>query len=216
MQTDDLIVSLTQNLPPVQRASSPAVMLTRWLLMTAPILALVVWMMGPLPHWTTLFTQPGFIREELLAAGTAIVSAYAAFCAGRPGEPAWILWLPIGTFGLWLAELGRQCFVLSIQTKGAALVLHTDFMCIPAIAMAGFIPAVAMVWFLRRSSAFRLTHACLCGAMAAAAAAEVALPLFHAAQTIVMVLVWQIGSVLLFTGIAACCARFILKNPKTI
>ncbi len=216
MQTEDLITSLTQNLPPVRRASSPSALLLRWLLITAPVLVLVVWIMGPLPSLTTQITQPRFIRAELLAGVTCLVSAYAAFSAGRPDEPAWKLWLPFIAFGLWLAELGRQCFVLSVQTKGAALVLHPDFMCIPAIALAGLIPALAMVWFLRRRAAFRLTHASLCGAMAAAAAAEVALPLFHAAETMMMVLVWQMGSVVLFTMFAAACGRFILTKPAII
>ncbi|HQT65829.1 MAG: hypothetical protein B7Z75_13770 [Acidocella sp. 20-57-95] len=216
MQTDDLITHLTQNLPPVRRAASPWALLLRWVLVTAPVLVLVVGLMGPLPHLTTLMMQPRFMRAELLAGVTALTAAYAAFCAGRPDEPVWKLWLPAAAFCLWVAELGRQCFVLSVQTKGAALVLHTDFMCIPAIAITGLFPAIAMVWFLRKRTAFRSTHASLCGAMAAAAAAEVALPLFHAADTMMMVLVWQMGSVVLFTLFAAACGRFILTEPAMI
>lgn len=213
MQTEDFISLLAQNVPPVRRAASPSVLLLSWLLITAPVLTGVVWMMGPLPHLATLIMQPRYIRAESLAAVTALISAYAAFCAGRPEQPPWKLWLPAPAFGLWLAELGRQCFVLSIQTKGTALVLHTDFMCISAIGIAGLVPAMAMVWFLRRSATFRLGHASLCGAMAAAAAAEMALPLLHAAETMMMVLVWQMGSVVLFTLFVAACGRVILTKP---
>ncbi|NNM57031.1 MAG: DUF1109 family protein, partial [Acidocella sp.] len=49
------------------------------------------------------------------------------------------------------------------------------------------------------------------GAMAAAAAAEVALPLFHAADTMMTVLVWQMGSVMLFTALGALFGRITLR-----
>ncbi|WP_291424109.1 NrsF family protein [Acidocella sp.] len=47
--------------------------------------------------------------------------------------------------------------------------------------------------------------------MAAAAAAEVALPLFHAADTMMTVLVWQMGSVMLFTALGALFGRITLR-----
>lgn len=211
MRTEELIASLARDLPPVRRVAPPATLLLRWLLVTVPVLAVVVYAMGVRPGLTGLLTQPRFMLAELLALATALISAYAAFCAGRPDEPGWKLYLPIAALALWLLELGRQCFILSLQTHGAALILRPDFLCVPAIAMAGFVPAVAMVWLLRRSAMFRTTHACLCGAMAAAAAAEVALPLFHAADTMMTVLVWQMGSVMLFTALGAAFGRITLR-----
>jgi hypothetical protein len=211
MRTEELIASLTRDLPPVRRAPPPAQLLLRWLLITVPVLIMVVYAMGPLPNLAELLTQPRFVLAELLALATALISAYAAFCAGRPDEPGWKLYLPVAALALWLLELGRQCFILSLQTHGAALILRPDFMCVPAIAMAGFIPAAAMVWFLRRSAMFRTTHACLCGAMAAAAAAEVALPLFHAADTMITLVVWQMGSVMLFTALGGLFGRITLR-----
>ena len=216
METEDFINKLAQNLSPVRRALSPLTLLLRWLLITLPVLAMITWAMGLRPDLVSLIGNRQFLRTEILALITALISAYAAFCAGRPDEPTWKLWLPVAIFGIWLAELGRQCVVLSVQTKGAGLELHTDLMCIPAIAITGVIPAAAMVWFLRRSSAFRLTHASLYGAMAAAAAAEVALPLFHAADTALMVLVWQMGSVVLFTLLAAACSRLALNHRRKV
>lgn len=210
METDDLIARLSQDLVPVPRAPSPAQYLMRWLAVTIPALALIVWAMGPRPDLAHRLAQPGFAAAELLALGTALISAYAAFCAGRPDQPSWRLWLPVVVMGLWLAELGRQCFVLGIHSSGSSLVLRPDFMCVPAIAIGGFVPAAAMVWFLRRTALFRTNHACLCGAMAAAAAAEAALRLFHAEDTLIMVLVWQMGSVALFSLAAAAIGRAIL------
>jgi hypothetical protein len=215
MQTEDLIARLAQEAKPVRRMASPARLTAGWLLMSAPVLAAVVLMMGPRPHLVALLAQPRFALAEGLAVLTTIVSAYAAFCAGRPDEPGWKLALPILAFVAWLGELGRQCFVLSVQTHGAALVLHADWMCIPVIAVTSLVPAVAIVWLLRRSALFRATEASLCATLAATAAAEAVLPLFHTADTMMMVLVWQMGSVALLTALGALAARMGLGRGKT-
>lgn len=214
METDELIARLAKELTPVKPAPSPAICLLRWLVITVPALALVVWVVGPRPDLAYLLARPNFATAELLALGTALISAYAAFCAGRPDQPGWKLWLPVVAMTLWLAELGRQCFVLSLRTGGAALALRPDLMCVPAIAISGLAPAVAMVWFLRRSAMFRTTHACLCGALAAAAAAEAALRLFHAEDTMMMVLVWQMGSVVLFTAFGGAVGRVMMPGRR--
>ncbi|MBU6418753.1 MAG: DUF1109 family protein [Proteobacteria bacterium] len=202
---------MAQDVAPVRRLPSPVALMARWLLVTLPVLAAVVLMMGPRADIAGLLMQPRFMLAEGLAAATTVISAYAAFCAGRPDEPDWKLFMPVAAFLVWLAELGRQCFVLSVQTNGAALVLHADWLCVPAISITALIPAAAMVWLLRRSTSFRPAHACLCGTLAAAAAAEAVLPLFHAEDTMMMVLVWQMGSVALFTMLGALAVRLGLN-----
>jgi hypothetical protein len=216
MRTEELIASLTQDLTPVRRAAPPLALLLRWLAVTLPVLAMIVLAMGPRPDLAGVMAQPRFALAELLAGGTAVISAYAAFCAGRPDEPGWKLFLPVAASALWLLELGRQCFILSVQTHGGTLILHPDLMCVPVIALAGFVPAVAMVYLLRRSAMFRSAHACLCGALAAAAAAEAALPLFHAPDTMMTVLVWQMGSVMLFTLLGALGGRALLALRRRV
>lgn len=212
MKSEDLIAKLARDVAPVQRLPPPGTLMARWLLVTLPVLAAVTLMMGLRPDIADLLVQPRFMLAEGLAAATMVISAYAAFCAGRPDQPAWKLFMPVAAFLVWLAELGRQCFVLSVQTNGAALVLHADWLCVPAIALTALVPAAAMVWLLRRSAKFRPAHACLCGTMAAAAGAELVLPLFHPAGTMMMVLVWQMGSVALFTMLGAAAARLGLNT----
>ncbi|WP_026440527.1 NrsF family protein [Acidocella facilis] len=212
MKSEDLVERLARNLAPVRRLPSPGALMARWLLVTLPVLAAVTLMMKLRPDLAVLLVQPRFMLTEGLAAATMLSSAYAAFCAGRPDQPVWKLFMPMAGFLLWLTELGRQCFVLSVQTDGAALVLHADWQCVPAIAMTALVPAAAMVWLLRRSAKFRPTHSCLCGTLAAAAAAEFVLPLFHAADTMMTVLVWQMGSVALFTLLGALTARLGLNT----
>lgn len=210
MRTENLIDALMNDLTPVRHMLSPGATTVLWLAITLPTLAFVTLIMGPRPDLASLWLSPGFALDEALAAFTAIVSAYAAFCAGRPDQPEWKLALPVGMMLIWLGVLGRQCLLLSEASQGGALRLYTDIACIPAIALAGIVPAAAMVFMLRRSPMFRTTHACLCGAMAAAAAAEFSLRLFHSADSFATLLVWQMGSVVLFTLSGSAIGRIIL------
>lgn len=210
MRTENLIDALTNDLTPVRRMLSPGRTTLLWLAITVPTLALVTLIMGPRSDLASLWLRPGFALDEALALFTAIVSAYAAFCAGRPDQPGWKLALPVGMMLVWLGVLGRQCLLLSTSSQGGALRLYTDIACIPAIVVGGIVPAVAMVFMLRRSPMFRTTHACLCGAMAAAAAAEFSLRLFHGADSFATLLVWQMGSVVLFTLSGSAIGRSVL------
>lgn len=214
MRNESLIDALTNDLAPVRRAGSPGRTTALWLAITLPALALVTLVMGPRPALGSLLLRPGFALDEALAALTAIASAYAAFCAGRPDQPGWKLVFPVGMMLIWLGALGRQCLLLTAATQGDALRLHADVMCIPAIAMAGIVPAIGMVLLLRRTPLFRTTAACLCGAMAAAAAAEFSLRLFHGAASFATLLVWQMGSVALSTLAGSAVSRVILMQLR--
>lgn len=216
MRTEDLITSLAQNLAPAEPLPSPVRQLASWLGVTIPVLALITWGMGPRPDLAAAFGEPGFIMSEILGVITALVSAYAAFCAGRPDQPGWKLWVPMLAMFVWLGDFGRQCAVLSLQGAGDMLRLQLDPVCIPAIAIAGLIPSGVIVVLLRRSAAFRRDHACLCGALAAGAAADVALRLFHGSVNMITLIVWQMGSVMLFTVIGWFISSKILLNAARI
>ncbi|MCW8307076.1 DUF1109 domain-containing protein [Acidiphilium sp. PA] len=214
MSNERLITALADELSPVYRAPAPARLTMWWLAVTVPILALVTLMMGPRPDVLSLLLRPDFALDEALAVLTGVAAAYAAFCAGRPDQPGWKLLLPVGAMALWLGVLGRQCMSLSVSTQGGALRLHVDVMCVPAIAVAGIAPAVAMVVLLRHSPMFRTAHACLCAALAAAALAECALRLFHRADSFATMLVWQMGSVALFTLAGSLVGRAIIGRAQ--
>jgi hypothetical protein len=210
MDTDDLIARLAATgLPPVRPARAPWRALGWWLLASLPALAAMVWAMGPRPDLAMCLTEPGFWASEVLAGITALLAAYAALCAGRPDEPGWKLALPTAALALWLTVLGRQCFVLTLSTHGAALAVRPDMMCVPVIALTGLVPALALVLLLRKASRFRRYAVWFNAALAAAAAAEAALRLFHPEGTMMTLLVWQMGSVALFSGLGAAAGRLM-------
>lgn len=214
METERLIEVLEQDLQPVRRMPGPWRLLVQWLALSLPVLAAITLAMGPRPDLDAVLATPGFLLAEGLAVLTALVAAYAAFCAGRPDQPGWKLLLPVALAAVWLIELGRQCLLLSAANVAGALVLHVDFACVPGIALSGLVPAVGMALLLRSSASFRLTAASLSGALAAAALAEAALRLFHAEPTFLTMLVWQMGSVALFTLAGGTIGRAALAGGR--
>lgn len=212
MDTDTLAARLVADLAPVRPIAWPMVRLAAWLLVSLAAVGAIAWLMGLRPDLAERLADPWFLAEEGAAFLTALVAGYAALCAGLPNEPGWKLWVPWAALGLWLATLGQQCWDAWIALGPAGLVLRQDAMCAPAIAMGALVPAVAIVALLRRGTVVRGGRACLLGALAAAALAALALRLYHAEDAALTVIVWQMGSVALFSVIAARLARLALRR----
>ena len=212
METERLIARLADDLPPVRPLAGPGVRLARWLLMSLPAVAVVAWMAGLQADLATRLADPGFLVAEGAALLTALAGAYAALCAGLPDQPGWKLWLPLAPLALWLGLLGRQCLAVLVRVGPDGLRVTSDLMCLPAVALGGLVPAIAILAMLRRGGHLRATPACLCGALAAAALGEAALRLYHAEDAAIMVLVWQLGSVALFSLAAGAIGRGIVAG----
>jgi hypothetical protein len=110
---------------------------------------------------------------------------------------------------LWLGFLGQQSLDAFLRQGPEGLQVTSDVMCLPAIALGGLIPAIAIVVMLRRSGKFRTTHACPCGALGAAALGA-ALRLYHMEDAAIVVIVWQLGSVALFSLAAGTISRMLV------
>jgi len=202
MRTERLAEELAAGLAPVRRLRPPGTRLLLWLAVALPAAVAVVLAFGPRPDLARVLARPGFAIELAAALLTAFAAAYAALCAGLPDRPGWLLLLPLPPLALWLATLGRQCLEVWLRLGPEGLRVTSDAMCLPAIALGGIAPALAMVAMLRRGGRFRATPACLCGGLAAASFGAAALRFYHTEDAALMVLVWQMGSVALLTLLA--------------
>lgn len=203
MKTDDLIAALGENVEPVRPLASPVRRLFLWLVVSAAAIAVVVAVMGLRADLAAKLAQPTFTIQLMSSLATAVTAAIAALSASVPGEKSWKTWLPAVPMTAWLISLGHQCWMEWVRlSPGMGMEFRPDFVCIPAIAMVGVAPALAMVTLLRRGAPAspRLTVAL--GVLAAGALADFGLRLFHTVDSGLMVLVWQIGSVALFTSLA--------------
>ena len=214
MELERFAEMLVADLRPVRRVAPPWKRLLWWLAISIPAAIAVALVFGLRPGLIRQFSEPKFAIYEAAAVITGIISGYVALCAGLPDQPSWKLWLPLAPLVVWLATLGQQCTEVLVRFGPGGIRLTSDAMCLPAIAIGGLVPAVAMVVLLRRSRNFRVTQACLCGALAAAALGAAALRLYHAQDAAFMVLVWQLGSVVIFTVFAAVLGRLTLAHRQ--
>jgi len=212
MKTERLVERLAAELTPVHHIARPATRLGWWLLISVPPACLVVWAFGLRPDLAARLADRAFLVEEGAALLTALAGIYAALCAGLPDQPGWKVWLPMAPMALWIGVLGQQCLDVFLRLGPEGLQITSDAMCLPAIALGGLAPAIAIVVMLRRSGRFRTTHACLCGALGAAALGAAALRLYHTEDAAIMVIVWQFGSVALFSLVAGAISRMLVDN----
>lgn len=85
-----------------------------------------------------------------------------------------------------------------------------DPACFGYIALIGFLPALVLLWMLRRGMPLAPRWTTLLAGLAAAGLGNFALRLFHMQDAALMVLVWQVGSVALLALLAGLAGRRLL------
>ncbi len=209
MDTDKLIACLIEKADPVRRLPSPWVRTASWFAIAIPYVAVIVMMMTPRDDLALKFTDFRFLLEQVAALCTAIGAAVAAFQSIVPGYNRRFLLLPLVPLTFWLASLGQGCVQLWLR-GGALLSFTSDFICIPAIALVGTLPAVAMVLMLRKGAPLWPHASAALGGLAAAGLGNFGLRLFHNQDASLMVLVWQMGTVFMLTILCGWAGRLFL------
>lgn len=212
MRTDELILRLVRGSAPVRRLAPPGLRVAFWLAASVPYLVLIVFAMSPRIDLPERLSEPRFLLEIAMALTTAIGAAIAAFSTIVPGAPRWRRLLPLPPLAVWLASLGEGCLTASPEAQ----TLDWDWFCLPAITVSGAVPAILMFWMLRRGAPLYPCATVAFGAMAATALGAFGLRFFHVQDASIMVLVWQFGTVALFTSLASCAGRRILVWRKPI
>jgi len=209
MDTDKLIACLTEDTDPVRRLPSPWVRTASWFAIAIPYVAVIVMMMAPRDDLGLKFSDFRFLVEQVAALGTAIGAAVAAFQSIVPGYNRRFLLLPLVPLSVWLASLGQGCVETWLR-GGALLSFTSDFLCIPAIALVGILPAVAMALMLRKGAPLWPHTSAALGGLAAAGLGNFGLRLFHNQDASLMVLVWQMGTVIMLTILCGWAGRLFL------
>lgn len=202
MRTQDLIERLAGDAAPLRPLPPPALRAALWLAVAVPAVAATVALISPRPDLADKLRDGRYLVEQGAAVTTALLAAFATFSAGVPGLPRWPLALPLVPLAVWLGSLGEGCIASWVRAGPEGLSFRPDWMCVPAIAMIGAIPAIAMAAMMRRGAPLLPKTTASLGALAAAALANAGLRLFHPQDASLMVLVWQFGTV------AALCILF--------
>jgi hypothetical protein len=116
-EREQLIDSLSTDLPRVNPALGSGPLALLWLVLSAAWVAGLTWLMGPLRPgaWEQLLAHPQFLAETLCGVLAIVLVTVAGFRAAVPGALAGrlsglgfgllLLWLACYLFGLWLPAL---------------------------------------------------------------------------------------------------------------
>jgi hypothetical protein len=211
MDTAGLIEELAAHAGPVRPLPRPSMRAVLWLAIAVPSVAIVVAWMSPRPDLSLQFSDPRFLVEEAAALATAVLAAVAAFSCTVPGRSRAVCALPMLPLAVWLASVGNGCIQdwLTLGPEGLRLRLDTD--CVPAAALVGIVPGIAMVAMLRRGAPLYPRTTLAMGALAVGSLANAGMQLYHEGDVSIMVLVWHLGSVAVLSAAAAGIARHVLR-----
>lgn len=204
MNTEDLIERLAGDAAPVRPLPPPWRRAAAWFAVAVPAVAACVVIMSPRPDLAARLADGRYLVEQGAAVATAVLAAVAAFAAEVPGQRRRPALLALAPLALWLGSLGQGCLAAGGMSFGP------DWVCIPAIAMTGAVPAAVMAMMLRRGAPLLPRTTVTLGALAAAALANAGLRLFHPEDASLMVLVWQFGTVALLTALGGSLGRRLL------
>ncbi len=211
LETEKLIQRLADSSGPVRPLARPWVRAAAWLALAIPYVGLVVYVVSPRDDLIAKLWHLRFFIEQIAALATGIAAAVAAFASTIPDYDRKLLLLPLLPLAVWLGTLGQGCIQAWIQFGTDGLSLQPDWFCFPAIVLVGTIPAIAMAVMLRRGAPLTPHMTTALGGLAAAGLGNFGLRLFHAQDASLMVLVWQVGTVIVLTAMAAWAGRYLLN-----
>lgn len=215
MDTDRLIDQLAAKAEPVRPLPDPWGRASLWLVIAIPYVVLVVILMSPRPDLAMLLADPRFQVELVAALATAMLGAVAAFACTVPGQSRTVCLLPMAPLAIWFASLGYGS-IQDWQALGPeGLRLRIDWDCMPATALIGIVPAIAMVAMLRRGAPLFPRVTLAMGALAVGALAQAGMQIYHVGDISLMVLVWHVGSVAVLAAVAGWIGRRVLRWPNT-
>ena len=209
--TEAMIDRLSRAAGPVRPLPPPWKRVPGWLALALGFAVAMIWAIGPRPDLAERMVDARFLFEQGAALATAIAAAIAALALTVPGMGRGWRLLPVLPGALWLGTLGLGCLRDWAAMGPEGLRLSPDPACFAFIALVGSLPVVVLYMMLRRGVplAPRLTLAL--AVLASAAIGNFALRFFHMQDAALMVLVWQVGSVMLMAALAALAGRRLLR-----
>ncbi|MFB9269318.1 NrsF family protein [Bradyrhizobium erythrophlei] len=217
MKTPDLIASLAANVTPVRRLRPPVVRAACWLLLAAVVLTLLAINQGIRPDFIQRLREPAFAVSMATSLLTGVLAATAAFLVSLPDRSRLWLLLPGPALVVWLSNAGYQCLVQWVAIGPDGISLGESARCFATLVLTSLPLSLAMLVMLRYAAPLRPTAATFTGSLAVAAITATALSLFHTIDATLMILMWNLGTAVLFVGLASVFGRRMFRwvAPRT-
>ena len=207
-RTEELIDTLVESAAPVQRLRPPLVRAALWLAFAAALVALIAAGHGGIrPGFLVQLQQPAFAVTTGAALATAILSAITAFAVSIPGRSRWWLALPLPALTVWMSTIGYGCFADWVSLGPDGFRVSAEMPCAALLVMTSIPLAIVLAAMLRYAATLRPGAVAVTGGLAIASIVAAALPLFHDHDATVLILVWNVGTAVLITGLAGLFGR---------
>lgn len=209
--TPDLIESLAANVQPVRRLLPPGIRAVRWLLLAALILTLLTISQGVRSDLMQKLVDFEFTGRLAGALATAVLAAISAFVLSLPDRTRLWLLLPLPGLVLWLSTMGHQCLTHWVSFDASGMQAGEAARCFATLVLTSLPLSLAMLLMLRFAAPLRPTAAILAGSLAVGAVTASAMSLFHIVDASIMILMWNLGTAILFIALAGIFGRKMLS-----
>ena len=213
--TRELIDTLVECATPVRRLRPPLLRAMLWLAFACLVIALIVMGHGLRPDLTLHLRQPAFAITTAAALATGILSAIAAFVVSLPDRSRWWLVLPMPALAAWLSTIGYGCLTDWVNLGPEGIRFGEELRCFSILVLTSVPLTVALTVMLRYAAMLRAGAVATTGGLAVAAITASALPLFHNHDATAMILIWNVGTALLITGITSLFGRRLFSLLAT-
>jgi len=217
IKTSDLIASLAADLEPVRRLRPPVTRAACWLLLAAVVLTLLAISQGIRPDLAQRLQDPAFAVNIAASLLTGVLAAIAAFLVSLPDRSRLWLFLPVPALVVWLSNIGYQCLFWWIAIGPDGVSFGETARCFATLVLTSLPLSLAMLVMQRYAALLRPISVGLMGSLAVASITATALSLLHALDATVMILMWNVGTTVLFVGLAGAFGRRMFRwvAPRT-
>ena len=211
-KTPDLIDALVECATPVRRLRPPLVRGALWLALAALILALLAIVHGVRADLGERLHQPVFVVSITAALATGVLAAVAAFMVSLPDRSQWWLAVPAPALAVWVGTIGYGCLTDWVVIGLDGVRFGETLRCFATLVLTSVPLAIALAVMLRYAALLRPGAVTLAGALAVAAITSSALSLFHDLDATMMILIWDLGTAALITGLGGLFGRRVLRS----
>jgi hypothetical protein len=207
----EVVDTLVSRASPVRRLRPPFQRALLWLALAAALLGLISIEHGVRGDLAERLRQPGFAAGLAAAVITGILSAIAAFTISIPDRSRWWLLLPVPSLLIWVSTVSYECFADWISIGPDGIHVGEAIGCFASLVLTSVPLGFALIMMLRYAALVRSGPVAMMGGLAVAAITSTGLSLFHDLNATMMILVWNLGTTVLITGLGTLFGRGMFR-----
>jgi hypothetical protein len=182
-----------------------------WFAFAGVVLALIAVGHGVRTDLMARLEEPKFAATDGAALATGILATMAAFMISLPDRSRWWLLLPLPALAMWVTTIGSGCLADWVGLGPDGIRFGEELRCFALLILTSVPLAIALAAMLRYAALLRGGAVAMTGGLAVAAITATALSLFHDHDATVLILVWNLGTTALITGLGILFGRGTLR-----